>query len=176
MPPRGQAKTTTAAIKWPAGVPADYIDNEKYIDFSVAPWPFVLQSLAEYANTAARTAVLKSGSPNEVVLVEYDNFIEWCPTWQTLIKDTRRGNALVLASRGEQPDDGPCTNRCSTGNKKFFKHCLAVQGHFNNACSNCVSVDQKTKCSHYGVGGGADAGPGMCATVWLDKMTDLYSS
>jgi len=42
IPPRGQAKTTTAAIKWFAGVLADYINNKKYINFFVAPWPFVL--------------------------------------------------------------------------------------------------------------------------------------
>ena len=29
---------------------------------------------------------------------------------------------------------------------------------------------------YYGVGGGADAGPGIYITVWLDKITDLYSS
>jgi len=42
MPPRGQVKIITAVIKWLIGVLADYINNEKYIDFSVALWPFVL--------------------------------------------------------------------------------------------------------------------------------------
>jgi len=86
--PRGQAKTTTAVIKWPTGVLADYIDNKKYINFFVAPWPFVLQSLTEYANIVTHIIVLKSGSFNKVILVKYDNFIKWYPTWQTLIKDT----------------------------------------------------------------------------------------
>ena len=81
MPPRGQAKTITTVIKWLAGVLVDYIDNEKYINFFVAPWPFILQSLAKYANIAAYIAVLKSGSLNKVVFIKYDNFIKWYLIW-----------------------------------------------------------------------------------------------
>src|SRR4051794_38018291 len=115
--------------------PADTISAAGTIDFTSAPWPEMLQRCADAANKHVRNAALAAGPANPDVVASSEWFKDFAPTWDAVVGDSRKGQAMVIASRG-QPRP-PCETLCiKPGSSRPFRDCLVLDGHFLTACAN----------------------------------------
>ena len=127
--------------------PADTISASGTIDFTSAPWPDMLQRCADSANKQARAAALAAGFPNRAITASRNWFQANAPTWDAIVGDNRKAQAMIIASRGNPRM--PCEPLCSKSNSsRPFRDCLVLANHFLSACANCQIRDWRARCNH----------------------------